>query len=103
MKYRIVHKTEYFYGGTVSQCHNLAHLRPRNLPNQQCLGHRLQIDPLPMDLAEHEDFYGNHISYFSIQQPHQALTVTADSAGRRRAGRERLYQPAARWRLELPL
>ena len=79
MKYRIVHKTEYFYGVTVSQCHNLAHLRPRNLPAQQCLGHRLQVDPLPMDFAEHEDFFGNHVSYFSIQQPHQSLTVTATS------------------------
>jgi transglutaminase-like putative cysteine protease len=79
MKYRIVHKTEYTYGITVSQCHNIAHLRPRNLPAQQCLGHRLQIDPLPMDLAEHEDFFGNHATYFSIQQPHQTLTVTATS------------------------
>jgi len=79
MKYRVVHKTEYYYGVSVSQCHNLAHLRPRNLPTQQCLGHRLQIDPLPMDLAEHEDFFGNHVSYFSIQQPHQAFSVTATS------------------------
>jgi transglutaminase-like putative cysteine protease len=79
MKYRVVHKTEYCYGITVSECHNLAHLRPRNLPAQQCLGHRLQIDPLPLDLAEHEDFFGNHISYFSITQPHQTLTVTATS------------------------
>ena len=79
MKYRVVHKTEYCYGITVSQCHNLAHLRPRNLDAQQCLGYRLQIDPLPMDHAEHEDFFGNHVSYFSITQPHQILTVTATS------------------------
>jgi transglutaminase-like putative cysteine protease len=79
MKYRVVHRTEYVYGITVSQCHNLAHLRPRNLPAQQCLGHRLQIDPLPLDLAEHEDFFGNHVSYFSITQPHQMLAVTATS------------------------
>ena len=79
MKYRVVHRTEYVYGITVSQCHNLAHLRPRNLPAQQCLGHRLQIDPLPLDLAEHEDFFGNHVSYFSITQPHRTLTVTATS------------------------
>ncbi len=79
MKFRIVHKTEYSYQTTVSQCHNLAHLRPRTLPTQQCLGHRLQIDPLPLDLAEHEDFFGNHVSYFSIQQPHRTLTVTATS------------------------
>lgn len=79
MKYRVIHKTEYRYGASVSLCHNLAHLRPRNLASQQCLGHRLQIDPLPMDLAEHEDFFGNHVSYFSIQQPHETLTVTATS------------------------
>jgi transglutaminase-like putative cysteine protease len=79
MKFRVVHKTEYRYGTRVSQCHNLAHLRPRNLPTQQCLGHRLQIDPLPMDLAEHEDFFGNHLSYFSIQQPHTTFTVIATS------------------------
>jgi len=79
MKYRVVHRTEYRYGITVSQCHNLAHLRPRNLPRQQCQGFRLQIDPLPMDYADHEDFFGNHVSYFSITQPHQTLTVTATS------------------------
>ncbi|MGD2137549.1 MAG: transglutaminase family protein [Gammaproteobacteria bacterium] len=79
MKYRVVHRTEYSYRNTVSQCHNLAHLRPRNIPAQQCLGHRLQIDPLPIDLAEHEDFFGNHVSYFSIQQPHRLLKVTATS------------------------
>jgi transglutaminase-like putative cysteine protease len=79
MKFRVVHKTEYDYGITVSQCHNLAHLRPRNLPTQQCEGFRLQIDPLPVDHAEHEDYFGNHISYFSIMQPHQSLTVTATS------------------------
>jgi transglutaminase-like putative cysteine protease len=79
VKYRVVHKTEYVYGVTVSLSHNLAHLRPRNLPAQQCLGYRLQVDPLPLDLAEHEDFFGNHVSYFSITQPHQTLTVTATS------------------------
>jgi len=79
MKYRVVHKTEYRYANPVSQCHNLAHLRPRNLPTQQCLGHRLQIDPLPIDFSEHEDFFGNHVSYFSIQQSHQSFTVTATS------------------------
>ena len=91
MKYRVVHQTEYRYGASVSLCHNLVHLRPRNLATQQCLGHRLQIDPLPMDLAEHEDFFGNHVSYFSIQQPHEVLTVTATS--------EMLLEPAS----QLPL
>ncbi len=79
MKYRITHRTEYFYSGTVSQCHNLAHLRPRDSDRQQCLQHQLHIDPAPNDAAEHTDFFGNRMSYFSIQLPHQAMTVTASS------------------------
>ena len=79
MKYRVTHRTEYFYSGTITQCHNLAHLRPRDLPGQQCLTHRLEIDPVPMDYAEYEDFFGNQVNYFSIQQPHQNLTVVAVS------------------------
>jgi len=79
MKYRVTHRTEYFYSGTVSQCHNLAHLRPRDSDRQQCLQQQLQITPVPNDIAEHTDFFGNHVSYFSIQQPHQSMTVTASS------------------------
>jgi transglutaminase-like putative cysteine protease len=79
MKYRVIHKTEYFYSGTITQCHNLAHLRPRDLPGQECLVHRLDIDPVPVDYAEHEDFFGNRVSYFSIQQPHRTLRVVAIS------------------------
>ena len=45
MKYRVTHRTEYFYSGTITQCHNIVHLRPRELPGQLCLSHRLDIDP----------------------------------------------------------
>ena len=79
MKYRVAHKTEYFYSGTITQCHNLTHLRPRNLPGQQCLAHRLEIDPLPGDYSEFEDFFGNQVSYFSVQQPHRNLKILAVS------------------------
>jgi transglutaminase-like putative cysteine protease len=79
MKYRVTHRTEYFYSGTITQCHNLAHLRPRNLPGQQCLAHRLEIDPAPVDHAEYEDFFGNRVNYFSIQQAHRILKVVAVS------------------------
>jgi transglutaminase-like putative cysteine protease len=79
MKYRVVHKSEYFYSGTITQCHNIAHLRPRSLPGQQCLSHRLEIDPPPVDIAEYEDFFGNRVSYFSIQQPHHNLKIIAVS------------------------
>jgi len=79
MKYRVTHRTEYLYSGTVNQCHNLAHLHPRDSSRQQCVQHQLRIAPLPGDFAEHADFFGNHLCYFSIQQPHQSMTVTASS------------------------
>jgi len=79
MKYRVTHRTEYFYSGTITQCHNIVHLRPRELPGQLCLNHRLDIDPEPADRAEYEDFFGNRVNYFSIQQPHARLSVVAVS------------------------
>jgi len=97
MKYRVTHRTEYLYGGTVNQCLNLAHLRPRDSTRQRCVQHRLTIEPLPQDLAEHSDFFGNHLCYFSIQQPHRSMTVTASSeiVLQEEAGQLPLYRDAA--------
>ena len=88
MIYRVVHQTTYRYGGTVNQCHNLACLKPREVAGQECLSHRLDIDPRPLELTEHRDFFGNPVTYFSIQQPHHQLTVTAVSEVRMNGGSE---------------
>jgi transglutaminase-like putative cysteine protease len=37
------------------------------------------VDPIALDCSEHLDFFGNRVSYFSIEEPHLALTVTATS------------------------
>ena len=79
MNYRIVHITEYDYSGPVGLCQNEARLKPRNLPNHQCLSSYLTINPMPKDFHERLDFFGNTVSYFSIQQPHEKLTITATS------------------------
>ena len=79
MNYRIVHITEYDYSGFVGLCHNEARLKPRNLLNHKCLSSYISIDPPPMDFHERSDFFGNIVSYFSIQQPHEKLTITATS------------------------
>ncbi|MFQ5598667.1 MAG: transglutaminase N-terminal domain-containing protein [Nitrospiria bacterium] len=79
MNYRIVHQTIYEYSGLMGLCHNEARLKPRELPNQQCLNTTIQIDPAPADYLERLDFFGNRVAYFSIQQPHERLAVTATS------------------------
>lgn len=79
MNYQVIHTTQYRYHGRVSLCHNEAHLLPRNSMDQSCLSSRVMVDPIPADYSEREDFFGNRVSYFSIQQPHDRLTVTATS------------------------
>ena len=79
MKYRIVHKTTYRYAEPVTLCHNEAHLIPRSFAGQTCLGSELVVTPAPRVQTTREDFFGNPVYYFAIQQPHDELTVTATS------------------------
>jgi len=79
MKYRVVHTTEFVYEARSSLCYNEARLLPRILPHQNVLSAELQIGPKPHDYYERLDFFGNRTAYFSIQQPHDQLAVTAVS------------------------
>ncbi len=79
MKYRIVHKTHYQYSKPVSLCYNIAHLRPRDYYRQNCYQHSINVDPIPTQVCEQNDFFGNHRAYFCVQKPHSSLTVTAVS------------------------
>jgi transglutaminase-like putative cysteine protease len=79
MRYRIVHQTTYTYEQSVRSCQNEAHLIPRNSPDQRCLRYRVDIDPKPGCQTEREDFFGNRVIYFAIDEAHERLAVTATS------------------------
>ncbi len=79
MRYRITHTTEFLYEARVGLCYNEARLLPRALPQQTVVSAALQIEPAPNDCYERFDFFGNRTAYFSLQQPHERLTVTASS------------------------
>jgi transglutaminase-like putative cysteine protease len=79
MHYKITHTTRYSYSEPVSLCHNLARLIPRSTRTQTCKSAELTIDPRPDILNEYEDFFGNKVTYFAIQQEHRSLTVTVSS------------------------
>jgi transglutaminase-like putative cysteine protease len=79
MKYRIIHETRYLFTETVSECHSLARLVPRNLMYQKLLRSRFTVDPMPSTFGEHEDVFNNTMCYFALDQPHDHLTVTASS------------------------
>jgi len=79
VKYRITHSTLYQYSQLVGLCQNEARLQPRDFWRQQCQSSRFDISPEPSDFHEYNDFFGNRVAYFAIQQAHQRLLVTAVS------------------------
>jgi transglutaminase-like putative cysteine protease len=79
LTYRIIHKTVYTYFESVSVCHNVLRLAPRNTGLQVCKEVRVKIHPEPDTIAEYEDFFGNKVIYFSIEKEHGELTVNVHS------------------------
>jgi transglutaminase-like putative cysteine protease len=79
MRFRISHVTRYTYGDPVSLCHSVTHLKPRETPFQRCLSSQVRVVPWPSVSREHRDLFGNRVNYFSIQQSHSELEVSAVS------------------------
>ena len=79
MIYRVRHTTRYLYSESVSQCHSVAHLLPRNTYFQRCNSARITVNPLPGTGADRTDYFGNHTYHFAVQIPHQTLEITAES------------------------
>jgi len=79
MKYRITHRTEYHYRDAVPLCHNVVHIRPRDTTKQTCIEYELNVDPAPLFERDGLDFFGNHVAWFSLQEPHRGLTIEAKS------------------------
>ena len=79
MNYKIVHKTEYSYTHPVNLCYNEARLSPRSFVHQDCSDSQFIVEPEPKECRERQDFFGNTVYYFTIQQPHNQLTVTVTS------------------------
>ncbi|WP_242475196.1 transglutaminase family protein [Thiohalocapsa halophila] len=79
MRFRVSHTTHYGYGSPVSLCHSISHLKPRQTPHQHCPKSQVRVTPWPSVSREHTDLFGNRVQYFSIQQSHAALEVSAVS------------------------
>ncbi len=79
MRLHVRHHTQYLYQSPVVLAQHLAHLRPRDLPGQRVEKHALRIQPEPVLREEGQDAFGNWRTFFSLQSPHGALDVTADS------------------------
>jgi transglutaminase-like putative cysteine protease len=77
MLYNVSHTTTYLYTDPVSLCHNLVHLRPRPGPRQTCHQSTLFVQPEPRAWEYLQDYFGNPINLFTIQEPHKKLSIVA--------------------------
>lgn len=79
MKFRINHQTEYYYSDRVPVCHNVIRLRPRDTAYQTCENCDLKITPAPADQRDRIDYFGNHATWISVQEPHRNLKIEVTS------------------------
>jgi transglutaminase-like putative cysteine protease len=79
MVYRITHVTSYDYSDAVSICHNEARLTPRATPHQRVIRSQLLVEPPVASLFQDTDYFGNVTHWFSLEEAHTRLSVTAVS------------------------
>jgi transglutaminase-like putative cysteine protease len=79
MDLRILHTTSYRYQGSVNMAQHMVHLSPVDTATQTVRAHTLTISPEPAARSQTTDAFGNLRTFFSLQAPHETLTVTADS------------------------
>jgi transglutaminase-like putative cysteine protease len=79
MRYLVIHETVYSYESPVVLSQQLLHLTPRPLPFQSRDAHRIAIAPLPGEITEREDYFGNPVTQIVLAAPHSSLAVRAES------------------------
>ncbi len=79
MLLEITHDTHYSYDPNVEIAQHFAHLKPASQSSQQVLKTQLLIYPNPAWSDESLDDYGNVRTFFSLQNRHSELRITAKS------------------------
>ena len=103
MTYRVIHRTKYLYTEPVTVSHHTARLTPLNSATQQREEFNLDIDPQPPVRKIRTDYFGNHLCFFSIQEIHESLTITARSVVSVENATPPLPQLSAPWDEVAPL
>jgi len=79
LNYRLSHRTNYEYEDPVSVSHHVVRLTPRALDGQSRLWSEISIFPKPAVVSEQIDYFGNTVTFFTLEEPHDSLIVEATS------------------------
>jgi transglutaminase-like putative cysteine protease len=97
MRYRVTHETTYAYEEIVSIGHNEVRLEPRSTPRQRRPVTALAIEPTPAVIATELDYFGNPTTFFTVQEPHARMVLTARSDLEIAAARPLEQEPTLAW------
>jgi transglutaminase-like putative cysteine protease len=75
MIYDIRQTTTYDYASKVAYAHHVLHLMPINRPGQRVHAAALEIFPVPVERREGFDFFGNHVTWIGLEEPHDSLSI----------------------------
>jgi transglutaminase-like putative cysteine protease len=79
MTYHITHRTLYEYDAPVAVSHHVARLEPRATAAQARESYALTIFPEPGLRQSRQDYFGNPLCFFSIQEVHRRLEIITHS------------------------
>lgn len=79
MLLEIIHDTHYAYQPTVEIAQHFTHLKPPTTATQAVISSSVIVDPQPSWQEEHLDSYGNICTFFSLQNRHSELLISAKS------------------------
>jgi len=99
LNYLLLHRTTYDYEDPVSVSHHVVRLTPRTLSGQTLRQSRISITPRPVVTTEQTDYFGNTITFFTLEEPHDRLIVEATSDAEVIALQPPDFAASARWEL----
>lgn len=77
MNYKVSHRTTFVYSQPVSISRHALHLLPRAHPFQKSHRAALTVEPRPAVNTTGTDYFGNRVTFLTIQEPHMRLAVHA--------------------------
>jgi len=75
MIYDVRQTTSYSYASKVAYAHHVLRLTPINRARQRVHAAALEVDPVPIERREGHDFFGNHLTWIKLDQPHDKLII----------------------------
>ena len=97
MRYDVRHRTVYRYSQPVSIAHHVLHLLPRRCDRQVLHASSIAVSPQPAVRSDAEDYFGNPVTFLTIQQQHEQLAIEARSLVDVVAPAQRQPSQTARW------